>query len=311
MDGAAEPPAVTALSITPSSLRAWFYLVWLGVQRQARARQMVLMALGLLVLAAGGVAVITARHEWAPPWLTVRGTAASVVGLVASPGAPGPISAAALLVSPALADGAAFMRFSEAVVFDVLLGFLMPLWSLSFATQALGGEREERSLIWLLSRPLPRPAIYLAKYVSLLPWCLALNLGGFWVLCLAGGSQTRVAFALYWPAVFMGTVAYAALFHLMAALSRRPAVVAIVYTFFVETFVGSMPGAMKRISISFFDRCMVIAAAERYHVEPPAVPEIYMPVQGPTALAILVLGTLVLLAVGAAVFARTEYADMS
>jgi hypothetical protein len=40
----------------------------------------------------------------------------------------------------------------------VFLSFLLPLFSLSFATEALGSERESRSLVWLLSRPLPRGA---------------------------------------------------------------------------------------------------------------------------------------------------------
>ena len=34
----------------------------------------------------------------------------------------------------------------------------------------MGAEREGSSLVWLLTRPLSRPAIYLAKFVALLPW---------------------------------------------------------------------------------------------------------------------------------------------
>ena len=59
---------------------------------------------------------------------------------------------------------------------------MLPLWSLSFATEALGGEREAGTLIWLLTRPLPRWSVYLAKYVALLPWGVGLNLVGFAVL---------------------------------------------------------------------------------------------------------------------------------
>ena len=77
---------------------------------------------------------------------------------------------------------------SRWIVYSVFLSFLLPIWSLSFATEALGGEREARSLVWLLSRPLSRPAIYLAKFVALLPWSLGLNLGGFALLCLAAGQ---------------------------------------------------------------------------------------------------------------------------
>lgn len=302
-----RPPATFAGA---SFFRAWAYLVWLSFQRQARSRQMVWMAVGLLILSVAGVGLLTARHEWAPRRLLLGVNAANSFGYAATPAALGPIGALPEATSSVLSEWLAFMRFSQSMVFGVLMGFLLPLWSLSFATQALGGDWEERSLLWLLSRPMPRPAIYVAKYVALLPWTIALNLGGFWLLCLAVGGAGKLAFELYWPAVFLGSLAYAALFHLMGAIFRRPAVVALVYTFFVETFAGSMPGAMKRISISFFDRCLMMSTAERFRLPPPAAPEVYMPVSGTAACVVLGTATALLLVVGAALFARMQYSDM-
>src|SRR5260221_116533 len=84
----------------------------------------------------------------------------------------------------------------------------------------------------------PQPVIYVAKYLAALPWCLGLNLLGFAAICLAGGEPGWLALRLFWPAVACGTLAYAALFHLIAALFRRPAVVGIVYSFFFEMLVG-------------------------------------------------------------------------
>ncbi len=162
-----------------------------------------------------------------------------------------------------IVDQSGFLVFSRWIVFSIFLTFLLPLWSLSFATEALGGERESNSLIWLLTRPLPRPAIYLAKFVALLPWSLGLNLGGFGLLCLAAGQPGAMAFRLYWPAVLWATLAFSALFYLMGAFFRRPAVVAIVYAFFLEVIFGNMPGYLKRISIGFYTRCMMFEAAQR------------------------------------------------
>src|SRR5262249_61726178 len=118
--------------------------------------------------------------------------------------------------------------------------------------EARGGEREQRTLLCTLTRPLPRPAVYLGKFVALLPWCLVLNLDGFAMICLAGGETGRAALAIYWPAVIMGTVAFAALFHLMGALFRRPPVVAILDSFFLATIMGNLPGPLQPGSISFY-----------------------------------------------------------
>src|SRR5207249_3212008 len=144
---------------------------------------------------------------------------------------------ALLLSSKVLLERSGFFIFSNWIVFGVFMSFLLPVWSLSFATEALGGERESRTLVWLLTRPLPRSSIYLAKFVALLPWSLGLNVGGFALLCAVAGPPGHLAFQLYWPAVLGGTVAFCALFHLMGACFRRAAVVALVYSFFLETIL--------------------------------------------------------------------------
>jgi ABC-2 type transport system permease protein len=303
-----------------SPLRAWLYLVWLSIQRQARARQMVLIALALLIFSATLVALNTAGGRWTMHrWRVAKGApnfqqavdqaqvASIVVGTAAPMGAG--ITEAVLLGAQRTMDESAFAVFSNWVVYSIFVGFLLPIWSLSFATEALGGERESRSLVWLLSRPMPRPAIYAAKFVALLPWVLGFNLGGFGVVCLAAGEPGRQAFALFWPAVVGATLAFSALFHLMSAIFRRPAVIAIVYSFFLETVLGAMPGYMKRISIGFYTRCLMFDAAQDQGLPPPERASIYLPVEPLTAWAVLLGVTAVLLMVGMMVFARSEYCE--
>jgi ABC-type transport system involved in multi-copper enzyme maturation permease subunit len=205
---------------------------------------------------------------------------------------------------------AGFLLFSRRFVLGLFCVFLLPLWSLSFATEALGREREARNLVWVLTRPLSRPAIYLAKLVAVLPWCLGLNLGGFALLCLAAGATGRFAFSVYWPAVVGGSVAFCCLFHLMGAWFRRAAVVAVLYSFFLETFLGSMPGYWKRASISFYTRCLMFDSGAEYNVQ-PRNPATYVPVDGPTAGVILAAATVVFVLWGMYVFSRSEYLDLS
>jgi ABC-type transport system involved in multi-copper enzyme maturation permease subunit len=350
-EGYADRGAAAPDLASPSAARAWCYLVWLCWQRQARARQMVWIALGLLGFTATLVALNTAAGRWTmghwrwfpptqvvppsadrgpypngdpppgksgptlppPPLLTYEQVAE---GLEILPKAvPWPPAAAGIeqgyaTACRALLERSDFFVFSRWVVFSIFLSFLMPIWSLSFATEALGGEREGRSLVWLLTRPLPRSSVYLAKFVALLPWALGLNLGGFALLCALAGRPGPLAFRLYWPAVLWGTLAFCALFHLMAACVHRAAVVGLVYSFFLETILGNMPGLMKRMSISFYTRCMMFDAAEVYGVQPEK-PSVYLPVSGVTAFCVLVGITAGLLALGMVVFARSEYQDLT
>src|SRR5205085_835072 len=101
-------------------------------------------------------------------------------------------------------------------------------------------------------------------------------------LAVAGGEPGRAALGLYWPAVVMGTLAFAALFHLMGALFRRPAVIAILYSFFLETVMGNLPGHLKRGSISFYMRCLMYDEASVFRLSPDR-PLLYEPVSGPVA----------------------------
>jgi ABC-type transport system involved in multi-copper enzyme maturation permease subunit len=212
--------------------------------------------------------------------------------------------------SGAAVQESGFSVFSHWVVLSLFATFLLPIWSLSFATEGLGREREAGSLIWLLTRPLPRPAIYLATFTAVLPWALGLCLGGFGLLCLAAGAPGRLAFQLYWPAVLLGTLAFCSLFHLLGAWLRRAAVVAILYAFFLETLMGNLPGYLKRLSISFYTRCLMFDRARDFGVRPDR-PLTFLPVSGTTALLVLAGVTVVFLAAGMILFARREYLDLA
>ncbi|MGE3804480.1 MAG: ABC transporter permease [Gemmataceae bacterium] len=310
-----------ATSAPAASLwRAWWSLVSFSFQRQARARQMVVIALLLLAFMTLVVAVNTARDRWnTKHWRSPRRIGPSFELIhqearhaLALPADAGSMALSAMFVSSTQAalDQSGFMVFSNWVVYSIFVSFLLPIWSLSFATESLGGERESRTLTWLLSRPMPRGLIYLARFSAVLPWVLGLNLFGFLVICWAGGEPGWLAFRLYWPAVLWSSLAFAALFHAMGAMFRRPAVVAIVYSFFLETFLGNLPGYMKRVSIGFYARCLMFDEARSVGVEPQPG-SVFLPVDSVTAWWTLMGLTVAFLLLGMAWFSRAEYAEVA
>jgi ABC-2 type transport system permease protein len=294
----------------PSPFRAWLYLIGFAFRRQARVRQMVGIAIGLLAICLLLVGAFTvanrgwdrkeARLERIKPY-----TVEHVAGGMARP---------AIDQSEYLArlkqESEPLAVFSRWVVFLLFLGFLLPLFSLSFAAGSFGHEREGRSLVWLMTRPLPRSAVYLAKFLGGLPWCLGLTVGGFALLCLAGGATGREAFFLYGPGVFAGSLAFAAIFHLFGALFPRPAIVGLLYAFFFETLLSELPipGTLKRLSINYYTRCLLYSAAEGKDV-PTESSSLFVPVSPTTAWVVLLGATVGLTALGMWLFARSEYRD--
>jgi hypothetical protein len=304
----------------PSPLRAWLALVWFSSMRQARLRQMVAIALVLLVFAVLLVAVNTglgawSMQRWRHPYRAGAtfthwaGQSQALFSTLSGGAAGKAVPAAVFGTCQAVLAESGFMVFTRYVIFSIFLSFLLPMWSLSFATEALGGEREANTLIWLVTRPLPRPAVYLAKFVALLPWTLGLNVGGFALLCAAAGRPGWMAFRLFWPAVAWATLAFSSLFCLMGAWFRRPAVVSLVYAFFLEALFGNLPGYLKRVSVGFFTRCMMFEAAGAYGVQPQK-PSVFLPVDGTTAVLVLATATAALLLLGMLVFSRSEYHEV-
>jgi ABC-type transport system involved in multi-copper enzyme maturation permease subunit len=325
-----------------SPFRAWLFLVGLSIRRQARMRQMIWIAVGLLGLV---LASLVAQRFLRPrPIVPNRPQILSPAATAARDRDPwglfsrrlnrreGPlygdtslqlnVLTAALPLSPqtgavermyaatfeSLLQMSRFQMFSRWVLFSLFLSFLVPLWSLSFATDALGGEREARSLVWLLTRPLPRWSIYLAKYLGVLPWVVGFNVGGFGLICLAAGEPGVLAFRLFWPAVAVSGVAFAAVFHLLGATVRRSTVVALGYSFFLETILGDMPGLLKRVSVTFYTRCIMFEVAGEYGLTPEK-PAVYQPVTATTAWVVLISATVGFLIAGMWWFSRTEYGD--
>ncbi|MDY3554122.1 ABC transporter permease subunit [Gemmata sp. JC717] len=216
----------------------------------------------------------------------------------------------AALRSEPLRESWGFMNYSRFAVLLVFMGFVLPLFTLSYASGAFGTDRETRSLVWVMTRPIPRGGIYLAKFLGTLPWCVSFGLGGFALVSLAGGATGRAAFALYWPAAAAGTVAFAALFHLVGALFRRPVVIGLVYVFFFETVVAALPGSLKLLSLTFYARSLMyneaVAAGHPGEMLPAITAQA---VSSETAWAVLLAAPVAITLLGMWLFSRSEYRD--
>lgn len=160
-------------------------------------------------------------------------------------------------------DGAHAIRgFNEFSTFllTVFASFLMPLCALAFGTASLGGEREDRTLLFLLIRPLPRGLILAAKFLASLPLVLGFTCGAFWIYCRLAGSAGAMAYDAYLPAIVYMSVAYAAVFLLFSVVFRHPAIIALLYTAFMEMLLGNIPGIIRRVAVNYYGRSLMYDA---------------------------------------------------
>jgi ABC-type transport system involved in multi-copper enzyme maturation permease subunit len=223
---------------------------------------------GFLLLVAAVVVSVSFKNQWNYKTLKPRGQAGfnfknSIEMIEAGSMALGHnagVSAVCSAVSGAssgLLIQSGFPVFTKNVVFSVLLGFLLPLWCLTFAVEGLGSEREGKTLFWLFSKPVPRSSIYVGKFLAILPWVIIWSLGGFFVLAVCAGDSGIFAFKLFWQPIALASITYASVFFFMGACLPRASLIALAYAFVVETLLGSMPGSLKQLSVAFYARCIM------------------------------------------------------
>jgi ABC-2 type transport system permease protein len=200
-----------------------------------------------------------------------------------------------------------FREFSEFLIV-VFASFVVPICALAFGTASIGGDREDRTLVFLLVRPIPRWLILLAKFTATLPLVLGMVVGSFWLYCRLAGAVGQVAFDAYLPAVIYMTLAYVCLFHLFAVAFRHATIIALVYAVFMETLLGNLPGIVKRVAVNYYGRSILYDAGNAEGIHLPKGFEPLSVEVASWALGGIAVGGLVLACV---IFARREYRDLT
>src|SRR5262249_44930662 len=113
------------------------------------------------------------------------------------------------------------------------------------------------------------------------------------------------------PAILLGAVAYTSLFSTIGAAFRRGTIISLAYAFFLEGLLGNMPGIVKRVSISFYVRCIIYDLGTELNIVPRIARELFLPIAAGTAVLVLLILAIGLFAVGLITFTLREYRDLS
>lgn len=199
--------------------------------------------------------------------------------------------------------------FIEDILLTVYMSFLLPMFCLSFGSAGIASDHEEQTLVYLLTTPLPRPWIFLAKSGAALVVSLCWSVGSLALLCFLAGPGGYESFQAVWLAIVASTLAYVALFQLFSVAFRRATIVALAYALFLETLVGNMPGIVKRLTICFYARCLIFDSSASLGIGPtgPFNPLLFQPLSSATAQLVLCVGSAAILLAGLLVFATREY----
>ena len=131
---------------------------------------------------------------------------------------------------------------------DIVVPTILPLATVILATNALGNEIEDRTMVYLVLKPVRRSRIILEKYAAVVQstW-LALILGMIiaWVMSVQGGMIDNVdVLAAAVLAALVGVLAYGAAFLALSLIVPRALIAGIIYILIWESLLARLiPGA--------------------------------------------------------------------
>ncbi|MFJ4871102.1 ABC transporter permease [Streptomyces sp. NPDC088757] len=195
-----------------------------------------------------------------------------------------------LLPALLLVIAAAVRMFNGAddqVAADVLGGFalatMVPLIGVIAGTGAIGPEIDDGSIVYLLSKPVKRPAIIFTKLIVAIAVTMVFSavptlIAGF--ILNGNGQQVAVAYTV---AALVASIAYSALFLLLGTVSRHAVVIGLVYALVWETLFGSLISGARTLSVQQW----ALALAEKVTGDGLVTSEVGLP----TAVVLLVAVT--------------------
>jgi ABC-2 type transport system permease protein len=164
------------------------------------------------------------------------------------------------------------VRVSGAVMFGLMIWALyiwviVPILGVFYGTSLMADEVEDKTITYLFSRPIPRGAVLLGKYLAYLA-CTGLivlpsvMLVYFLVLPLGGGGLAAIARGF--PDLLkdlgllgLGLAVYGAVFAFIGAQLKRPLLIGLFFIVGWEYVVLALPGYLKRFTVAYYLQALV------------------------------------------------------
>ena len=145
------------------------------------------------------------------------------------------------------------------MIWGFYLSFSVPLLGVFYGTALIADEVEDKTITYLFTRPLPRGAVLVGKYLAYLVCTGVLVLPSvmvvfFLVVPLLGGSIGAGFPNLLKDLALLavGLAVYGGLFALVGTLFKRPLLTGLVFIFGWEPIVVVLPGYMKQFTVAYY-----------------------------------------------------------
>ncbi len=139
-------------------------------------------------------------------------------------------------------------EFIGVIIDAMITGGILPIVTLTLATAAFGNELEDKTLYYLVLKPVSRLSIVLAKLLATLVVALPLVVASGVVASALVGAEARILGTIA-VALAAGVAAYAAIFTFAGLLTPRALAYGLVYVLVWEGLLSTFVGGIGYLSV--------------------------------------------------------------
>lgn len=144
------------------------------------------------------------------------------------------------------------------MIWGFFVRFTVPVLGVFYGTSLIADEVDDKTITYLFTRPIPRGAVVLGKYLAYMACAAFVVLPAVilvWLLIIPAGGSLGSSFPDLIKDLILiaiGLAVYGAVFAYVGAAFKRPLLFGLMFVFGWETLVMALPGYMKRLSVAYY-----------------------------------------------------------
>jgi ABC-type transport system involved in multi-copper enzyme maturation permease subunit len=153
--------------------------------------------------------------------------------------------------------------FFGAVIWVLYLRVIVPVLGVFYGTSLIADEVEDKTITYLFTRPIPRGAVLVGKYLAYLVCTIFVVLPSVVIVYLAivpmGGRLGASFIDLVKDLVLLclGLAVYGAVFAFVGARFKRPLLAGLIFAFGWEQAALAIPGYLKKWTVAYYLQALV------------------------------------------------------
>jgi ABC-2 type transport system permease protein len=138
-------------------------------------------------------------------------------------------------------------RFVNTV--NLLVFRLLPLAAAIYTTAVISQEIEQKTIVYLLTRPIQRWKLLLGRWLAAATTILTMSLISLIMARFGSGGAVEASFVSDVLAIALGALAYSSLFLFVTLILNRAVIFCVLFAFGWETSVPNLPTGMQNLSV--------------------------------------------------------------